>query len=63
MSGKWESIVFQPITLKIPLCSRGKLKILFLAVFETGLVSVTKAKSLYVYFLAYLLAYSVSGQV
>lgn len=38
MSGKWDSIVFHPITLKIPLCSRGKLKILFLAVFETGLV-------------------------
>lgn len=39
MSGNWESIVFHPIRLKIPLCSRGKLKILFLAVFETGLVT------------------------
>lgn len=39
MSGNWEFIVFYPIRLKIPLCSRGKLKILFLAVFETGLVT------------------------
>lgn len=63
MSGKWDSIVFHPITLKIPLCSRGKLKILFLAVFETGLVRNESEEFVYVYFLAYLLAYSVSRQV
>ena len=65
------TIVFHPIRLKIPLCSCGKLKILFLAVFETGLVCNESEEVVcneseevvYVYFLAYLLAYSVSEQV
>lgn len=49
MSGKWDSIVFHPITLKIPLCSRGKLKILFLAAFETGLVCNESEEFVYTY--------------
>lgn len=60
MSRKWNAIVLHPIKLKIPLCSRGKLKILFLALFEPD-SSVTKAKSLCL--IVYFLAYSIFGQV
>lgn len=59
MSGKWDFIVFYLIILKIFLCLCGKFKILFLVVFEIGFVCNESEEFVYVYFLVYLLVYSV----